>query len=380
MREAYRCWAEVDLDALRTNVGWIRHRAGASMNVMTVVKADAYGHGLKQIAALLMQSGTDIFGVANLAEAQNIRAVGAGWPVLMLGACLPGELECAIRDDVMATISTLDEARQFARVARRLGRQASVQIKVDTGMNRLGVRPEEAVDLAHAIARIPALRLRGIYTHFAAVEDDAMLSEQQRAPFESLVRRLQSEGVALDYVHCQNSGGLLLEPGPLCNTIRPGLMVYGILPPGRRPVNWPQARHVRPVLEWKCRVSLVREVLQGAAISYGGTFVAPRKLRVATLSAGYGDGYLRAGSNRAQVLVRGRRCPVLGRVTMDQMMVDVSRVPRVAPGDEAVLIGAQGRDRITTTELAEWWGTIPWEVLTSITYRVPRMYRGSQAA
>lgn len=376
----HRCWAEVDLSALRENLAWIRHRVGPQVKVMTIVKADAYGHGLKQIAALLMQSGTDIFGVANLAEAGAIRSVGRGWPILMLGACLPDEIPQAVRDDVQPTLSSLAEARAFAREAARQGKQAKVQIKVDTGMGRLGVPAEEARDLILRIARMPQLRVAGVFTHFCSVEDDADFSQRQARSFRNLMAELLGAGLSVPMIHANNSGALLHEPDTLFNLVRPGLLVYGVLPPGRRQHRSALRHHVRPVLSWKCRVSLVKEIPKGKALSYGRTFIAPRPMRVATLTAGYGDGYLRAGSNRAQVLIGGRRCPVLGRITMDQMLVDVTPVRRVACGDEVVLIGQQGKQSITANELAGWLGTVPWEVLTSITYRVPRLYLGGSAA
>ncbi len=380
MNHSYRCWAEVDLTALRENLAWIRHRVGTDVKIMTVVKADAYGHGLKQIAALLMQSGTDVFGVANLAEAQAIRAVGRGWPVLMLGACLPDEVERAVRDDVMPTVSSLAEAKMFSAAAIRLKRTVNAHIKVDTGMGRLGATPEQASELIEAIERLPGLRLVGLYTHYAAVEDDAVFSRGQRQRFNHLLTPMLKAGRSIEYLHANNSGALLLEKTTIFNTVRPGLAVYGVVPPAKRRVASVLKRHLRPALAWKCRVSLVKEVPAGTPLSYGRTFVAPRAMRVATLTAGYGDGYLRSGSGRAQVLIGGRLCPVVGRITMDQMLVDVSALKRVRAGDEAVLMGRQGRKAITATQVAEWAGTIPWEVLTAITYRVPRVYLGGHAA
>ena len=377
---SYRCWAEVDLTALRENLAWLRHRVGPAVKILTVVKADAYGHGLKQIAALLMQSGTDIFGVANLAEAQAIRSVGKGWPILMLGACLPAEVETAVRDGVMPTISSLNEARLFSVAAARLNRTVAVHIKVDTGMGRLGVVPEKAPELFRRVARLPGLKVAGLYTHFAAAEDSPAFTRLQRNRFEQVIAALGREGEEIEYLHANNSAGILFERSSLYNTVRPGLLVYGVLPSGRRraPAGLPE--QLRPALSWKCRVSLVKEIARGTSLSYGRAFVATRRMRVATLTAGYGDGYLRAGSNHAEVLIGGRRCAVLGRITMDQMLADVSRVPRVRAGDEAVLIGRQGRDELTANEVAEWCGTVPWEVLTNITYRVPRVYRGGHAA
>ena len=380
MTNSPRCWAEVDLGALRENLAWLRHRVGPEVKIMTVVKADAYGHGLKPIAAVLMQSGTDVFGVANLAEAQSIRSVGPGWPILMLGAALPSEVEAAVRDLVMPTISSIEEARRFSRVARGLGRTVSLHVKVDTGMGRLGVRPERALSLVRQIRRLPNVEVQGVYTHFSSAEDDARFSRRQTEQFRKVIAQLETAGLCPPVVHASNSAALLHEPDALFSLARPGLLVYGLIPPGARGPATTLQRHLRPVLTWKCRVSLVKPIAQGTPLSYGHTFIAPRPMRVATLTAGYGDGYLRTGSHRAQVLIRGRRCPVLGRVTMDQMLVDVSPLPVVAVEDEVVLIGRQRHDEISVNELAAWFGTIPWEVLTSITYRVPRIYRGGCAA
>jgi alanine racemase len=377
---AHRCWAEVDLDALRGNLAWIRHRVGPDVKILTVVKADAYGHGLKPIAALLMQNGTDIFGVANLAEAQAIRGVGRGWPMLMLGACLPGEIELAVRDDVRPTISALAEARAFSAAASRLRKTLPVHVKVDTGMGRLGVEAGEAAELVRAVRALPGLKLEGLYTHYASAEDDVKFSREQARRFQRLLVELAAAGVRVPLVHANNSAALWHEPETTFNLVRPGLLVYGVLPLGRRADMSMLQKYFRPALSWRCRVSLVKEIPQGASLSYGRSFIAPRKMRVATLTAGYGDGYLRAASNRAEVLIGGRRCRVLGRITMDQMLADVTRVRGVAVGDEVVLLGRQKDECVSAEELAAWCGTIPWEVLTNITYRVPRIYRGGQAA
>ncbi|HEY2951212.1 MAG TPA: alanine racemase [Verrucomicrobiae bacterium] len=380
MAASFRCWVEVDLNALRENLAWLRHRVGPQVRIITVVKADAYGHGLKQIAALLMQSGTDVFGVANLAEAHVIRSVGKGWPILMLGACLPDEVETAVRDDVMPTISSLEEAECFALAARRLHKTARVHVKVDTGMGRLGVAPDQAAALVGQVKRLPGIRVVGLYTHYSSAEADAAFSRRQRARFQQVITELSADLKELEFIHISNSAGLLFERDTVCNTARPGLLVYGVVPAGKRLMAAGLKNHLRPALTWKCRVSLVKEIPKRATLSYGRTFAAPRKMLVATITAGYGDGYLRAGSNRARVLIGGRRCPVLGRVTMDQMIADVSHVPQVRTGDEVVLIGRQGGDAISANDLAAWCGTVSWEVLTNITYRVPRVYRGGHAA
>jgi alanine racemase len=291
---------------------------------------------------------------------------------------LPFEVETAVREDVMPTISTLEEAQQFSVAAARLGKVARLHIKIDTGMGRLGAQPKDAPDLWRQIDALPGVQIRGLYTHFSSVEDDVAFSRAQKRQFGVLLKSLPYP--SLEYLHANNSGALLFEQDTLFNTVRPGLLVYGVLPRGARKIQSELQQQVRPALNWKCRVSLVKTISRGAALSYGRTFIARRAMRVATLTAGYGDGYLRAASNRARVLIGGQFCRVLGRVTMDQMIVDISRLENVKSGDEAVLIGKQGEREITTNQLADWCKTIPWEILTAITARVPRVYRGGQAA
>ena len=347
---------------------------------MTVVKADAYGHGLRQIAALLMQSGTDIFGVANLNEARDIRAVGRGWPILMLGACLPDEVERAVKDNVMPTLSTLDEAHHFSRVAKKLKRNVNAHVKVDTGMGRLGVTTAQAPELLDTITSLPNLRAEGLYTHYASAENDSKFSNQQRTQFKKLIRVLDASGHTFKHIHVNNSAALLHEPRTIYKLARPGLLVYGVLPHGRRRLPTNVKINLRPALSWKCRTSLVKDITQGTPLSYDNSFIAPRHMRVATLTAGYGDGYLCSAAGQAKVLIGGKLCPLLGRVTMDQMLADVSRVKNIKAGDETVLIGRQDKHEITVNKLAQWAGTIPWETLTAIAYRVPRVYLGGQAA
>ncbi len=380
MKKTYRCWAEIDLNALRGNLAWIRHRVGPGIKVITVVKADAYGHGLKQIAGLLMQSGTDVFGVANLVEAGAIRSVGSGWPVLMLGACLPEEMEIAVRDQVMPTLSSMAEASLFSKSAVRQGKTAQVHVKVDTGMGRLGVAVAQAEELIEAVRKLPGLTLAGVYTHYSDVEEDALFSRNQHRSFCAALKRIDLDRSTVEYRHVNNSAAVLLEPESTYNTVRPGLLVYGIVPSGARRLSSSIEKHLRPALTWKCRISFVKTVPPHTTLSYGRSFITRKRTCVATITAGYGDGYLRAASNRAKVLVGGILCPVLGRVTMDQMLIDVTRAGDVAVGDEVVLVGVQGKKEIGASELAEWCGTIPWEILTNINHRVPRIYLGQQAS
>jgi alanine racemase len=248
-------------------------------------------------------------------------------------------------------------------------------------MTRLGVSPSEAPALARRILGAPGLQLAGVYTHLSSAEDDPEFTRNQIALFRDTLRRFEAEGIRVPSVHLSNSAALLHEQDAIFNMVRPGLLVYGIVPPGKRATQSKDLeRMLRPALSLKCRISFVKQIVKGTPVSYGHSYSAPRTMRVGTLSAGYGDGYMRSGSNRAEVLVKGLRCSILGKITMDQMMVDLSSVPSAEIGDEAVLIGRQGEDEITAAELARWCGTIPWEVLTNITYRVPRLYRGSEAA
>lgn len=370
----------MDLDALRANLQCIRQLVGPTRRVITVVKADAYGHGLRQIAALMMQSGTDMFGVANLAEAAAIQSVGLGWPILMLGACLPAEVESAVRDDVRPTLSSLTEAKWFSQAAVRQRRQVRVHLKIDTGMSRLGVAPEDALALVQSIRELPGLELEGLYTHFAAAENDVRFSKRQQQSFDRVVQAAIETGVRPEWIHAHNSAGLLSQPIGRCTAVRPGLLVYGLLPTTHRRIPPIVRDSLQPALAWKCRLSLVKSLPKGVTISYGRTLRTKQPLRVGILTAGYGDGYLRSAGERACVLVQGRRCRILGRITMDQMIVDLSAVAPVTSGEEVVLVGRQGDETITITELADWTGTIPWEVLTNITHRVPRVYLGGHAA
>jgi alanine racemase len=287
--------------------------------------------------------------VANLTEAQVIRSVGKGWPILMLGACLPSEVSAAVRDDVMPSISNFEEAQCFSEAATKMKKEIPVHVKVDTGMGRIGVRPEQALDFLKQVRGSKGIIVQGIYTHFSSAEDNPGVSAQQLKSFRGVLKSLDQK---IPVVHANNSGGLLFERQGMFNAVRPGLLVFGVIPPAQRKMSSALKQHLRPVLSWKCQVSLVKDIPKGTSLSYGQTFTAPNQMRVATVTAGYGDGYLRAGSNRAEVLIGGQRCKVLGRVTMDQMIVDVSRVPPVRAGDEVVLIGKQREDEITANELA----------------------------
>jgi alanine racemase len=370
-----RCWAEIDLAALERNLRLIRASLPAHIRYVAVVKADAYGHGLHQTVARLMHSGADLFAVATLSEATAVRELGPGWPILLLSPLLPEEDRYLADYDLAATVSTEDEVERFAAVGRKAGKPVAVHLKIDTGMGRLGVWHEQAVELYQKIVGTPHLRLAGVFTHFASPDDDPAFTEEQRRRFLAVLDRCSGLKPSELFVHADNSAGLETMPGASpFNAVRVGLLQFGILP---HPNSLLAQVHTEPVFSFRTRVGITKTLPRGTTISYGRTHTLTRETRVAVLCAGYGDGIPRAASNRAQVLIGGQRCPVLGRVTMDQTIVDVTGVPGVKCGDEVVFVGRQEKNEISITEFSRWADTIPWETLCSVTKRVPRIYRTS---
>ncbi len=369
-----RCWAEIDLAALERNLRRIRASLPRHMRYVAVVKADAYGHGLPQIAARLMHAGADLFAVANLAEAAALREIGPDWPILLLGALLPDEDRFVPDYDVAVTVSSVDEVERLDRAAATARKRLDVHLKIDTGMGRLGVWHEEVASVYLAIRDAANLRLAGVFTHFSSSDDDPALTAEQRRRF---LHALDTQCPELDrenlFIHADNSAGLetIEQAGPF-NAVRIGLLQFGILPSTTSLLSEVFAE---PVFSFRTRVGLVKNLPAGTGISYGSTHILKRPSRIAVLTAGYGDGIPRSASNRGEVLIRGKRCPILGRVTMDQTIVDVTDLSVVIAGDEAVLVGHQDNAEIPLAEFSRWADTIPWETLCSVTKRVPRIYR-----
>lgn len=368
-----RCWAEIDLGALERNLKRIRQELPAHIKYVAVVKADAYGHGLHQTVARLMHSGADYFAVANVTEAAAVRELGPGWPILILGSLLPEEDRQVVEYDLIPAISSVAEVERLERVAAGAGRTIQVHLKVDTGMGRAGVWHTEAPTLLARLRQSRYLALAGVFTHFSSADTDPEFTEQQRKIFLGVLAHCAVSDPSRLLIHADNSAGLesFSSDSPF-NAVRVGLLQFGILPYE----NSLLARvHPEPVFSFHTRVGLVKTVPAGTGISYGRTHIVPRETRLAVLTAGYGDGIPRSCSNRAHVLIQGRRCPVLGRVTMDQTVVDVTGVPEVEVGEQATLVGRQGDVRISVAEFSQWGDTIPWETLTSVTKRVARIYR-----
>jgi alanine racemase len=368
-----RCWAEIDLAALERNLRLIRASLPPHMRYVAVVKADAYGHGVHHAAARLMHAGADLFAVANVTEAATLRELGPGWPILILGPLLPAEDDALAEGDLAATVSSNEEVTRFEKVGRAARKIIPVHLKIDTGMGRTGVWHQDAPALCAGIVAAPHLRLAGVFTHFASPDDDAAFTAEQRRRFLAALE--QCSGIELRelFIHADNSSGIETLPGASpFNAVRIGLLQFGVLP---HPHSLLAQVHTEPVFSFHTRVGLVKRLPQGTTVSYGRTHTLRRESIVAVLCAGYADGLPRAASNRAHVLIHGCRCPIVGRVTMDQTIVDVTDAPPVVCGDEAVLIGRQRDVEITLTEFSRAAETIPWETLTSVTKRVPRVYK-----
>ena len=368
-----RCWAEIDLGALERNLRRIRASLPEHMRYVAVVKADAYGHGLHQVAARLMHAGADLFAVATLSEAAALRELGPGWPILLLSPLVPEEDALILSHDVAVTVSSLDEVSRFSAAAAAAKKAIKVHLKIDTGMGRSGIWHEDAKTVFDAIRESDSLDLVGIYTHYSSSDDDPEFTATQRTRFRAALDQFTDLDLSALLIHADNSAGLetIERAGPF-NAVRIGLLQFGVLP--HRGSLLADVKP-DPVFSFYTRVGLVKILPADTAISYGKTHRLTRNSKVAVLTAGYGDGIPRALSNKGEVLIAGRRCPILGRVTMDQTIVDVTDLPNVSPGDRVTLIGRQESAEIGVAEFSDWDNTIPWETLCSVTKRVPRIYR-----
>ena len=370
-----RIYAAVDLDAIRYNMEQMKKNSAPGTGIMGVVKTDGYGHGAVPIAREL-ESLDYMYGFATATaeEALILRKSGIYKPILVLGYVFPDFYEEMIAHDIRLTVFRPDMARQLAETAKRLGRKAAVHLKVDTGMSRIGVRPDgEGLELAKEILHLPELILEGIFTHFArSDEKDKSFTERQLLLFRQFTLLIKEEtGYQVPICHCSNSAAILEMREADLDAVRAGIALYGL---------WPSAETARdgvslkPAMEIKSRIIYVKKVEQGTPISYGGTFVAPKEMRVATIPVGYGDGYPRGLSGKGYVLVHGKRAPILGKVCMDQFMADVTDIPETAEDDPVTLAGRDGREEITLEELGELSGRFNYELACCIGKRVPRIY------
>jgi len=363
-------FAEIDLGAIRHNLEIVSHIVGSDTKILGVVKADAYGHGMSKVSKAIADY-VDYFGVASLDEAAVLRRIGIKKPILAIGAILPAEIEGVLRFNVIQAVSDLDIPRRLSRLALSRGRKVKVHVKVDTGMGRLGFWHEEAIGFIKEIAKLKNIVIDGIFTHFPNAEADRVFTYNQIRNFKRLVEELWDNNIYIPVKHTANSMGLIDFKDSHMNMVRPGLMMYGIYPKETLMKNI----LLRPALALKTKITYLKSIPKGRSISYGMTYVTPRPTKIATIPVGYADGYSRYFSNRAHVLVNGVSCPVVGRICMDMCMVDVGQLKKVKTGDEAVLIGRQGKEIIRAEELARLINTIPYEVLCNIGRRVPKVYK-----
>jgi len=368
-------WVEIDLAALRYNLAHARSRMSSHTQVLGIVKSDAYGHGMIPVARELVSEGVRFLGVSKFWEAEELRNAGIRVPILVLLGVEPSEIEQSIRLDLRPVVFRMDHAELLSRAACRLNTAVNVHLKVDTGMGRLGVPWAEMPSFLDNLLSLPGIELEGILSHFAVADEaDKAFSEQQLDRFRQLLQALADRGRPIAYAHIANSAGLLDLPHAHFQLVRPGIMLYGSAPSGE--LHHPA--DLRPVMSLRSKILQLKDVSAAQPIGYGRTFITENPSRIATIPVGYDDGYPRLLSNRGQVLINGRRAPVVGRVSMNMITVDVTHLPAAAEDDEAVLLGAQKGERITAEEIAELCGTISYEIYCSIGPHRFRRFIGSK--
>ncbi len=369
MMNKYLTWAQIDLNAIRYNFRVLRRLAGRA-KILTVIKADAYGHGIIPVARLLVDEKVDFIGLSNLSEGITLRKAGIRTPVLLFETTLAEQAKGIVDYDLTPTVCTLELARALDNYARQQRRPVDIHVKVDTGMGRFGVWHEVTAEFMDNIRRLSNLRVEGIYTHFSSADTDRTFTQRQIQQFTRLVRQLRKEGFIIPCVHAANSMGLVEYPDGIFNLARSGLMLYGLYP--HRQLK--EKVKLRPVMSVHSRIIFLKCIEKGRSISYGHMFIAPRRMIIATLPIGYSDGYLRGLSAKAFVLISGQRCPVLGRVTMDQIMVDVSKVKNPYLGMPVIILGKDQKAQVSADDLAHAAGTINYEIVCSLGSRLPRVY------
>ncbi len=372
-------WAEISLPGLRRNFEYVR-RMASPRRVMAVVKADAYGHGAVTIAKTLAEAGADWFGVATVEEGLELRAAGVEQPILLLGGLYMSDPAHLIEYGLTPTLSSTARLDTYSECARRLGKPIQFHLKVDTGMGRLGLPPDRLKAFVEHYRELPGLEMKGLFTHLASAEDlVASQTEDQAAGFEKALSQVREMGIEPEWIHVGNSAALVAGwPFPE-NLVRIGALLYGYcLPLMPQPgLEAPRPPQVEPVLTLKSRVVYLKDVPSGTPLGYGAAFHTRRRSRIATVPVGYADGLSRALSNRGRALVRGRVARIVGNISMDLTLLDVTDVPGVDIGDEIILLGQADHCSVTALEIAETVGTVPYEVLCSIGKRVPRIYLDS---
>ncbi|MCD4687604.1 MAG: alanine racemase [Anaerolineae bacterium] len=369
-------YAEIDLGAIAENTQALKQYIGPDVRLIAVVKANAYGHGAVEVARTALAHGAEWLGVGRLDEGVALRDTGIDVPILVLSYTSAHEVRAALDYALTLTVAEIPVAEAVSEYARQRNTRARAHVKVDTGMGRYGLLPDEVVPFFERVAALPGLEIEGIYSHFATADvTDKTYAHQQFDTFQAVLGNLAAAGHRPPVRHIANSAGTLDLPTMHLDAVRTGLALYGMYPS----VEVGKTVPLKPALTLKSRVARVRTLPAGASISYGRTYITPRAMPVALVPVGYGDGYHRVLSNRGAVLINGQRAPIVGRVCMDQFVVDISGAGHVAVDDEVVLLGAQGNDRITAEEIADWAETLNYQVTTALMARVPRVFMTGNA-
>ncbi len=371
--ESFRpTWAEIDLNAIIHNIREFRRLLPKEVKIMAVVKADAYGHGAVEVADAIIRGGADCFAVAFLEEGIELRQTGVRKPILLIGPIPPGRAPEIIKYNLTQTVFSLEIAEAISGEAARQNTEVPVHVKVDTGMGRVGLSPRETVAFIREVSRLPGIRIEGLLTHLASAdEEDLSYTYRQVELFNETILACREAGIEIPLVHAANSAGAIAVPESRYSLIRLGISLYGYYP---SEVIKSDLVRLKPAISFKTRVTFLKKAPPGTCLSYGSTFTAARESLIATIPVGYADGFNRLLSNRGQVLVKGRRAPIVGRICMDYTMIDVTDIEGVQVGDEVVLYGKQGKDEITVDEVATLLGTISYELLCAVDKRVSRFY------
>ena len=374
MEEYQRVVAEIDLDAIAFNIQSIRKKVGPGTKIIGIVKADAYGHGAEEVSKVLLENGADCLGVAILEEGIALRKSGVKVPILELGYTSDAKMDEAVKYDIIQTVFSCRSAEKISQEAKKQQKNAQIHIKVDTGMGRLGFFPSpESVEEIWKISKLPNVEIDGMYTHFStADEENKDFTWSQKEKFDWMIEALKTRGLSIAHCHCANSAGIVDFDTLTYDMVRPGIILYGLYPSSAvHKENLP----LRPAMSLKTHISFIKSVEPQTPIGYGREFVTERKSVIATVPVGYGDGFQRGMAKGGRVLVGGCYAPVVGRVCMDQFMIDITHIPHVQIDDEVVIIGKQGKNEITADEIAGVMGTICYETVCLVSKRVPRVYK-----
>jgi len=369
-------WAEIDLFAIADNLKALKKNLHDPTQTMAVVKANAYGHGAIPVAKTALAAGADWLAVSRATEGVALRKAGITARILVMGYCLPAQAEIFVANNLTPAVTTLEAAHALALAAHDRQTSIAIHLKMDSGMGRLGLLPEDVSNFAKVISAYPQLKIEGIFSHFASADEaDPSYSLRQLQIFKTVIQRLKEANISIPIKHLSNSAAAMALPSAQFDMVRLGIAMYGLSPSHER--NWAVPLH--PAMSLKTRIARVKTLPAGASVGYGRTYIAQKPTPIALAPVGYGDGYLRLCSNRGAMLVHGKRAPIAGRVSMDQTSLDVSGIENIKENDEVVVFGKQGDETLHIDEVAAWAETINYEIVTALAARVPRVYFGAEA-